>query len=59
MVHFFHDMLVYNPTCFGFTATLRHNTNFIERFSRPSHIVPNIRVKELSLKHMDVIRDYK
>jgi hypothetical protein len=57
MVHFFHDMPVYNYTCFGFTATFRHNTIVIGRFSRPLHIVPNI--KELSLKDFDVIREYK
>jgi len=59
MVHFFHDMFVYNPTCFGFTVTFRQNTIVIGRFQRPLHIVPNIKVKELSSKDIDVIRDYK
>jgi len=59
LVHFIHDMLVYNPTCFGFTVTFRHNTIVIGRFSRPLHIVPNIKVKELSSKGINVIRDYK
>jgi hypothetical protein len=50
-------MPVYNYTCFGFTATFRHNTIVIRRFSRLLYIVPNI--KELSLKDIDVIREYK
>jgi hypothetical protein len=50
-------MPVYNYTCFGFTATFGHNTIVIGRFSRPLDIVPNI--KELSLKDIDVIREYK
>jgi hypothetical protein len=52
-------MLIYNPTCFGFTATFRHNTIVIGRFSRPLLAVPNVRVKELSSKDIDLIRDYK
>jgi lipoate-protein ligase A len=52
-------MFVYNPTCFGFTVTFRQNTIVIGRFQRPLHIVPNIKVKELSSKDIDVIRDYK
>ena len=59
MVHFFHEMLVYNPTCFGFTATLGDNTIIVGRFSRPLHIVPNIKSKRAKYKDIDVIRGYK
>lgn len=59
MVHFFHEMLIYNPTCFDITATFKDNTFIIGRFSRPLHVVPNIKSKRTKYKNIGVIRDYR